>query len=193
MSITNAQTMSDLYDADLLQWSLGSCSGCQRMRVARNALRHVNGFRGESRAVDQLSESLVVEEKTLEHHLWVNMVHYLFKKKYKEGFQGTWIRPKPITYMWSCEAWVWKHVRRGASRVGMDVPKSAPRLCHAGGALRWRRPSMDGSGWRRWASRTRESDVLVPGPVVRSGLSVRLMGKLVNLGQMNYSTGYLFM
>ena len=47
---------------------------------------------------------------------------------------------------------------------------------------------MDGSGWGGWARRSREPDVLVPGPVVGSGLPVRLMGKLVNLGQRSNSS-----
>lgn len=45
---------------------------------------------------------------------------------------------------------------------------------------------MAGSGWG-WEPRVprvpRNPDVLVPGPVVRGGLSVGLMGELIHLGQ----------
>ena len=44
---------------------------------------------------------------------------------------------------------------------------------------------MDGSGWGRGTGRSWEPDVLIPRPVVRRGLPVGLLGKLVHLGQRN--------
>lgn len=45
---------------------------------------------------------------------------------------------------------------------------------------------MEGSGlgWRAGMSRG-DPDILVPGPVVRGGLSAGLLGKLIHLGQRN--------
>ncbi len=63
----------------------------------------------------------------------------------------------------------------------MGASVSASRLSQAGGALGGGGATVDGSGWGRRAGRSREPDVLVPGPVVRSGLSVGVLGKLVHL------------
>lgn len=71
----------------------------------------------------------------------------------------------------------------GASGVGVGTPIPASLLCQAGGSLGGGGPSMDGPGWGWRAGGSWEPDILVPGPVVGRGLSVGLLGKLVNLGQ----------
>lgn len=64
-------------------------------------------------------------------------------------------------------------------RVRVSV--SASRLPQAGGALRGGGSTMNGSGRGRRARRSWESDVLIPGPVIRWGLPVGLLGQLVHL------------
>lgn len=84
-----------------------------------------------------------------------------------------------------------KHGGGGASGVGVGVgvgapvPASRSRLCHAGEALGRGGPSVDGSGWGWRAGGSWESDILVPGPVVRRGLPVGLLREFVHLRQRN--------
>lgn len=76
-----------------------------------------------------------------------------------------------------------KHGGGGAPCVRVGAPVPACRLRHAGGSLGGGGPAVDGPG-RWWRARgSREPNALVPGPVVGMGLSVGLLGKLVNLGQ----------
>lgn len=88
-----------------------------------------------------------------------------------------------LTYLSRWESCVVKHGWCGASRVGVRVSVSTSLLAQVWGALGRGGPTMDGSGWGWRAGWYWESDVLVPGPVVRRGLSVGVLGKLVHLGQ----------
>ena len=90
-----------------------------------------------------------------------------------------------LTYLSRCESCVVQHGWCGASGVGVGVHESASLLSHVWGALGGGGPTVDGSGWGRGAGRSWEPDVLIPGPVVRRGLPVGLLGKLVHLGQRN--------
>lgn len=88
-----------------------------------------------------------------------------------------------LSYLSGGESCVVKHGGGGASGVGMGAPIPASYLCQARGSLGGGGASVDGPGWGRRAGGSWEPDVLVPGPVVGWGLSVGLLGKLVNLGQ----------
>lgn len=92
-----------------------------------------------------------------------------------------------ITYWSRWESCVVKHGWCGASRVGMGVSVSASRLSQAVGALGGGGTTMDGPGWGWRAGGSWDPDILVPGPVVRRGLPVGLLGELVHLGQRNKS------
>lgn len=67
----------------------------------------------------------------------------------------------------------------------MGISVSASRLAQTGGYLGGGGPTMDRSGWRWRAGGSWEPDVLIPGPVIRRGLPVGMLGKLVHLGQRN--------
>lgn len=97
--------------------------------------------------------------------------------------ERTQIRVYTNTYVRRWESSVVKRGGSGASGVGEGDPIPTSCLCQVGEAMGGGRPSMDGSSWR-WRSRGPwEPHILVPGPVVRRGLPVGLLGKFVHLRQ----------
>lgn len=101
------------------------------------------------------------------------------------GTYNTFHTYTALSYLSRCEPCVVQHGWCWASGIGVGVHESASLLSHVWGALGGGGPTVDGSGWGRGAGRSWEPDVLIPRPVVRRGLPVGLLGKLVHLGQRN--------
>lgn len=73
----------------------------------------------------------------------------------------------------------------GASSVGLGASIFPHLLAQTLGPLGGGGATMDGPGWWRRSRGSREPLVLMPTPVIRMWLSVKLLGNLINLGQRN--------
>lgn len=94
----------------------------------------------------------------------------------------TWSSPTAPTHLSSWESRVLDQRGGGASSVGLRASVFPQRLAQTlggGGA------TVDRSSWRRRSRWSGEPRVLMPAPVIRMWLSVKLLGNLINLGQRN--------